>query len=371
MDELDGDRLEHVAERVFKGEVVTASVRELIGWLGYSRRGTWVVAIIQNHLANLGLATKPDFAAAYIDSRIQFVKALATTDDIGSSGEGRPSSQESTAHWQGESRSQPTATVDPTMRISRLRAANTKPISIQPEAPIEHAITLMMSHDFSQLPVMTTERNVIGMVSWKSIGSRLALGEPCSCVRDCLEPHAEVLASASFFDVIDLIVHQQAVLVRDSAEKIVGIVTASDFSLEFRKLAEPFLLLGEIENHLRNLIEPRFSVEDLRTAKNPSDTGRIVNAVSDLTFGEYINLLSAPNNWNRLRLKMHRATFVNDLESIRKIRNDVTHFDPDPMSPDDLRTLRRITRFLGEVAGIQARRSKLASSTTSSSSSGA
>ena len=33
----------------------------------------------------------------------------------------------------------------------------------------------MLSNDFSQLPVMTGPRELKGIVSWKSIGSRLAL----------------------------------------------------------------------------------------------------------------------------------------------------------------------------------------------------
>ena len=49
----------------------------------------------------------------------------------------------------------------------------------------------MLAHDFSQLPVMTTSREVKGAVSWKTIGSRLALKKDCNLLtRDTAVPLA-------------------------------------------------------------------------------------------------------------------------------------------------------------------------------------
>ena len=133
-----------------------------------------------------------------------------------------------------------------------------------------------------------------------------------------------------------------------------GIVTASDFTIEFRTLAEPFLLIGEIENHLRNLIEPHFAPEALRTAKTPNDPARRIEKVSDLTFGECILYLSRPDEWAKLGLKLDRQTFAEAMVRVRDIRNDVTHFDPGPLSQANLQTLRKSARFLGVVARLHA-----------------
>ncbi|MGH2507815.1 MAG: hypothetical protein ACRDHZ_10510 [Ktedonobacteraceae bacterium] len=37
------------------------------------------------------------------------------------------------------------------------------------------------------------------------------------------------------------------------------------------------------------------------------------------------------------------------LEEVRTIRNDMMHFDPDPMTPDELGTLKRAVRLMQEV----------------------
>ena len=50
---------------------------------------------------------------------------------------------------------------------------------------------VMLSRDFS-IPVMTTEREVKGLVSWRSIGSRLAMGNGLKRIRDAMEQAHEV-----------------------------------------------------------------------------------------------------------------------------------------------------------------------------------
>jgi hypothetical protein len=94
-------------------------------------------------------------------------------------------------------------------------------------------------------------------------------------------------------------------------------------------LAEPFLLIGTIENHIRNLLAANFSAEDLQAAKDPGDTERNIEDASDLSFGEYIRLLQDPVNWRKLQTTIDRGVFVEELTKICDIRNDVMHFDPD------------------------------------------
>jgi hypothetical protein len=119
------------------------------------------------------------------------------------------------------------------------------------------------------------------------------------------------------------------VLVRGLDQKITGIVTASDLSLQFQQLAEPFLLLGEIENHVRRVISQRFTLTELESAKDPTDTKRVVTSVADLTYGEYIRLLENQDRWDKLNIAVDRKTCLEKFESARRIRNDVMHFDPD------------------------------------------
>ncbi len=83
---------------------------------------------------------------------------------------------------------------DPTSRIGDLPATNKEPISVKPDTDLKEAVTLMLLYDFSQLPVMQSPWTVKGVISWKSIGSRLALGSACMKVRDCMEKEQVVPA---------------------------------------------------------------------------------------------------------------------------------------------------------------------------------
>jgi hypothetical protein len=157
-----------------------------------------------------------------------------------------------------------------------------------------------------------------------------------------------VSSDASLFDALDSIVKDQYVLIQDSRRIITGIVTTSDLSSEFRQLAEPFLLLGEIENQIRHIIveRGRFTKEQLQHSRDPNDTNRIVEAVSDLTFGDYIRLLENLDGWSQLQLPVDRRVFIEHLDQVRQIRNEVMHFEPDPIEDKDLNALRKFSIFL-------------------------
>jgi hypothetical protein len=209
------------------------------------------------------------------------------------------------------------------------------------------------SNDFSQLPVMSGERRVNGLISVSLIAKRSALGARCESVQDCLEPAQIVRGDTFLFNAINDIINRECVLVQGADGKITGIVTTSDLSLEFRQLAEPFLLLGEIEQHIRVLIERGdFKADELGECRDEKDTARIVSKVSDLTFGECLRLLENPARWQRLQLQLDRAAFVNPLLHIRNIRNDIMHFDPDPLGEPDLLLLRNSVAFLQNLRQI-------------------
>jgi hypothetical protein len=154
------------------------------------------------------------------------------------------------------------------------------------------------------------------------------------------------------FHAIPAIIEDGYVLVRADDKTISGIVTASDLSLQFQQLSEPFLLLGEIEQHVRKLIEGKFALSDLQDAKDPADVQRLVERVADLTLGEYIRLLDNSNRWTMLKVNIDRAIFIAELKEVKRIRNDVMHFDPDPLGESELSTLRSFVRLLQRLDEI-------------------
>lgn len=248
----------------------------------------------------------------------------------------------------------PATCADPIYRISNLAASTNKPLCVSPDTGLEEIVTLMLAHDFSQLPVMTSEKDVKGIVTWASIGSRLAMGKNCRVARKLMEQHRETRSDASFFSVIAIIAAHQYVLVRDNEQKITGIITASDLALQFQQLSEPFLLLGEIESHVRQVIGQRFSPAELALAKDPGDTRREVASVADLTYGEYRRLLEHPERWDKLNIVVDRKTCIEKLDSVRRIRNNVMHFDPKGIPAEDLLILREFARFLQRLRVIDA-----------------
>lgn len=212
----------------------------------------------------------------------------------------------------------------------------------------------MMANDFSQLPVMTGPRDVKGIVGWKTIGTRLALRRPIATARDCMDEAKVLSASEPLFSSISVIASHDYVLVQGNDKSIVGIVTASDLNEQFRLLAEPFLLIGEIENGVRRLLHEKFTQAELAAAKASTDDGRLIETPADLTFGEYIRLIEVESNWQKLKVAIDRVTFVKHLNRVRDIRNDVMHFDPDGLDDEDLKFLREFAQFLKRLRDVGA-----------------
>jgi len=302
----------------------------------------------------VGLETIPDFNLTYLDDRITFAPKKRPQQDRQ---EASPTSTSAQASHTNEADSEidrgglpdalvTPAPVDPTYRIGRLDMAHGALESVPPDALIDRAVYIMLKNDFSQLPVMTSERDVKGLFSWKSFGSRCSLGCHPSYVRDAMDPACEVGVDESLFNVVALIKQHDRVLVRESDRRISGIITGYDISKTFGELGEPFLLLGEIENHIRMLIAPKFSSQELASARDPQDPNRQINAVSDLTLGEYLHLLENPDRWGRLALHVDRATFVKDFGEICDLRNEIMHFNPEGIDEKQLAMLRQFVEFL-------------------------
>ena len=75
-------------------------------------------------------------------------------------------------------------------------------------------------------------------------------------------------------------------------------------------------------------------------------------AIERLSFGEYARLCQHPKIWEKLNLKLDKEEFTRLLEDVRTIRNDVVHFDPDPMTADQLRTLKQAASLMRDLSGL-------------------
>lgn len=69
---------------------------------------------------------------------------------------------------------------------------------------------------------------------------------------------------------------------------------------------------------------------ELAAARHPGDEDREVEAVADLTFGEYGRLLENPENWARLELDLDRRQFVAWLNNTHAVRKPGSGPRPSP-----------------------------------------
>ena len=356
-DDVPPTELTTIRDTLREGRAVNpVTVREFLSWFDAKRRGISIVARIREDLESLQLSTVPDFEEPWIDGLIAFhlVGVVEAEEPATGSSTSAAGGVRAPDAVQVEQEPEPTwEHREAGYRLSRFQAANKPVVSVTPDASLEQAVTTMMLNDFSQLPVMVGERDVKGVVTWSSIAMRSVLGQPGGRIADYTATPVVLDGDASIFDAIQAIVQHDFVLVRDRERRIAGIVTAADLSLQFRALSEPFLLLSEIETHVRNLIGQTFTTSELVAARDPGSTYE-VHSVADLTFGEYVFLLRQPANWSRLGVRIDRAAFCEQLDRVRTIRNQVMHFDPDGLDEGDIQVLQEFSVFLKRVEAIGA-----------------
>lgn len=239
---------------------------------------------------------------------------------------------------------------DPIKRIGLLKAANTKPATVDNNDSLDKAITLMMMNNFSQLPVMNGPRKIVGFVSWETIGEARSKGIDSNEVKDYKREGVKVFKrDTPLMLAIKEIYKNDFIVVVENDGLPCGIVTTADVSSQFLTWTEPFVMLEQIENQVRHLLDEKILLEDLKNVCQ--EEGREVNTIDDLTFGEYQRLFENPKHWERIGLKsVDRALFVQMFDDVRNIRNDVMHFDPEGIDESSREKLKSMANYLNKLA---------------------
>ena len=288
--------------------------RELASWFGYERRSPWLVEKVRQELESCGLRTEPDFNDVGADDQILILDS-----------------------------SVPVPPSDNTLRVNTLPAAANVPMRVTPDDELSKAKTIMAGYDFSQIPVMTSPREVKGVITWKSIGSSTASSG--DKVRHFMDDSPQTIdGRRPLFEAVEIIANHGYVLVRGHDNSITGIVTISDINSQLLQLTEAFLLVGEIESHVRSIIHCRFTREEVLSVLPTLDRDP-PNSIGDLMFGDYCRLLEARHLWDKLGLPDDRATFVKQLHEVREVRNDVMHFNISKLPARDIQKLRTLAPF--------------------------
>jgi len=315
--------LKHLVERIQSEGEYKTSVRDLIAEWQVKRRGNAVVTRILRDLGETGLVVRPSIDQVALDDTVTIVLAPS----------GIPSDPASSD------------AISNTVTIGTLPSAGGGIASVPPDAPILEAQSIMESRDFSQLAVTEGDYVLKGAISWESIArSMLYSGSAPKTVREGMEPDAvTVFDDEPLLDHVATIAEAGYVFVRErSSNRLKGIVTSADLSHQFARLANPFLLIGEIERWLRLAVDSVFTPDELAAFVDPSDPDRQIEAAQSLTFGEYVRLFEDPESWARFGWRADRKVFTRHLDDVRVIRNSIMHFSPDPIEPAEMERIQQL-----------------------------
>jgi Mrr N-terminal domain/CBS domain len=331
-------KLAEFREQSLAGEPPQMTVRELIQMWGVNRRRTNVVARVNQTLNAANLTTDRDFALGSLDSIVSIV--AQSTDEEPSGGEatdvGPVAGGNETA----------------SLVVGNIPSATGGIKSVSPHDDLIVAHSEMQAHDYSQLAVMEGPHSLKGAISWESIAKAL-LDDPSATLRDCIESNpAVVRTDQPLLDAAPAIAAAGYVFVTDK-NAVVGIITTADLTNQFTLLTRPFLLLGEIEIVIRAAINHRFTPQDLLEATDPNDD-RTVEGAESLTLGEVHRFISNVENFDKLGWAADRRVVSTKLDIVRRIRNEVMHFSPDPLEERDLLLLRTFLNWTRSLYAQQA-----------------
>ena len=208
---------------------------------------------------------------------------------------------------------------------------------VRPDYPLVCATSIMLKNKYSQLPVVSHDDKLEGIITWELILKSASSGTACTSVHQCMEPFKKVNMARFDNDLLnsttDIAEYGYVLVMGDDDRTVEGILTASDLADKFRGIAEGFLLIEGIENLLEKLTDD----------KPPKGH----NA---LTY--YYNCLKEQENFNQLGLDVCHETIRADLKSSKCIRNVIMHFDPGRPTDEDVDKLREFLRCLSNLQRV-------------------
>ncbi|MBF6061668.1 CBS domain-containing protein [Nocardia terpenica] len=308
------------------------TIRSLLEHWGAERRTAGVVSAIKADLAGKGLTTRPPFTEGELSSTVAIIP-LGTEPN----GTTVPADQAREVE-------------DVTEPVPVTRRLNNLPAKLQYVSSTDdltRAITIMVRNNYSQVAVIDENGAYHGAVTWESIGkAHVATDRPT--LTDAIVRAPVVDHDALLLDQIRTIYDNGFVFVyAPDRQRVTGILTASDLTEQSGTLARPFILVEEAENRLRRALEPFFF--DHIKPKLPPHMRRRVTSIADLTFGNYVTWLTDKSHWAMVGWRLDHGQFIDLLETVRRARNDLMHFSPDPLSSDKEAAINGLLELLRTV----------------------
>ena len=344
------------ATKLRKGEKVFATVRELLSHFDWERRSSNAIIQVRRALKKLQLSTTPKFYSVNLD---RLVEIIDRSEEDENSDESR------------EDVRQPIITFGMLKVVEDHRELRDKTKSksghlgypkwmVSPNDNIETAAILLAEENIDFVPVGVDETSVTGVIAWDDIATQDLLKRDrfaIKCGKICKDP-VFVREAESVYDKKYEITKYGYVLLKDDSGRCFSVVRSGDLAGELLRLTENFLLLQEIENLVRMIIEmtePNAEEIDASVHEDSKGKGR---TLEQLTFSEYKSLILNPAVRARL-LKNYgvseqlvRQIANEHIEHTRIIRNKVLHFHPDENNEQAKMLLSNSRDYLRRIAEL-------------------
>jgi restriction system protein len=296
------------------------TIRDFLEHWGQTRRTGTVIALVRSDLAAKGLTTRPPFTEGPVEDEIEIVPVDTTSwnHETVQRGNGSQDTEDVTDQ------------VSASAHVGSLPPA--KLVSVLPESTLLYARTIMLDKKFSQLAVIDDKGTLHGAISWESIGKAYVASQDPK-LADAIVPAKVVHHEELLLDQIGVIYDKGFIFVRgpDRAH-VTGIVTAADLTRQFGNLARPFMLIEEVEIRLRLRADEVYTLAELKAAVQERRRDGITQA-ADFTLRDYWHLLRPEANWTKLAWNVDRKYFLDCLDQVVNIRNDLMHFTTDDVAP--------------------------------------
>ena len=326
--------LKEARNRADAKDPVEMTVRDLLTRWDTKADGTAPYQRIDADLANHGLTTSPGYRKVSMDTVVHLITPAQEAEATG----------HASADADGENE------LDVGLTVGNLPSALSGVESVPPTATFDQAITLMMLNGYSQLAVLSGTHTLRGAVTWQSIAyARHA--NPNASFADAIIPVREARYDQELVEVLSGLETWDFVFVRDEKNAVAGIVTTADVVGKYSELSTPFILIGELDQVLRRLISRTFTLDEV-TSLCDADGSRSVKTFDDLEMGDYQRVLENPGIGRSWAGHWTGPPSSSASMSLRVIRNNVMHFNPEPLpanTVDRLRYILKLLRDFGEL----------------------
>lgn len=224
-------------------------------------------------------------------------------------------------------------------RIKQVLPDEQELITFTPDTPVIEAFEIMRKNNISQVPV-TEGVEVLGVFSYRSFANGMTC-LPENERKDLSLPVEEFLEKLTFAqitdelkDLLDEFDFKDAVLV-GSEDRLQGMITSIDALRYFYRIASPFVMIGEIELAIRELIRASVGAEEQKECikmsleKHYSSEKRSLPvSLEEMTFSDYVMLLRYKATWKKFEYAFGKNCNLvyAKLRHLPDLRNNIFHF---------------------------------------------